>query len=281
LLVRVSVGDVELHVHALGQGRPLLALHGGPGLDGSVWFPGLEPLAAEGWWILAPDHRGNGRSDAGDPERWTVPQMADDVEALIAALGLERPVVMGWSFGSFVVQAHMVRHASASAYVLMGTVAEPGALGRIEGELERFQPEHLRKQVTASWAREASVQTPEEAKQLMDEQWPFHLADPESPLVEWLIANDRVVYRPEILRHFAAGGGYGLEDWRAALRGCDVRTLVLSGAHDRTTAAASAHELAELLPNAEEAVIANAAHVPIYEQPEATLAALREFLSRV
>jgi hypothetical protein len=45
--VRVSVGDVELHVHELGEGRPLLALHGGPGLDGSIWFPGLEPLAGE------------------------------------------------------------------------------------------------------------------------------------------------------------------------------------------------------------------------------------------
>ena len=127
--MRVSVGDVELHVHELGEGRPLLALHGGPGLDGSIWFPGLEPLAGEGWWILAPDHRGNGRSDAGDPERWTVPQMADDVEAIISSLGLERTVVMGWSFGSFVTQAHMVRHASASAYVLMGTVAEPERIG--------------------------------------------------------------------------------------------------------------------------------------------------------
>jgi pimeloyl-ACP methyl ester carboxylesterase len=36
--------------------------------------------------VLAPDHRANGRSDAGDRARWTVPQMADDVEALIGAL---------------------------------------------------------------------------------------------------------------------------------------------------------------------------------------------------
>jgi pimeloyl-ACP methyl ester carboxylesterase len=279
--VRVSVGDVELHVHELGEGRPLLALHGGPGLDGSIWFPGLEPLASEGWWILAPDHRGNGRSDAGDPERWTVPQMADDVEAIISSLGLERAVVMGWSFGSFVTQAHMVRHASASAYVLMGTVAEPGALEWIDGELERFEPVHLREQVASSWARESSVQTPEEAKRLMDDQWPFHLADPESPLIKWLIENDKVVYRPDVLRHFAVDGAYGLEDWRDALCRCAVPTLVLSGAHDRTTATVSAHELAELLPNADEAVIADAAHVAIYEQPDATLAALRTFLAGV
>jgi pimeloyl-ACP methyl ester carboxylesterase len=93
--VRVSVGDVELHVHERGEGRPFIALHGGPGLDGSVWFPGLDPLAADGWRILAPDQRGNGRSDAGDPARWSVPQLADDVEALIGALDLGDPVVAG------------------------------------------------------------------------------------------------------------------------------------------------------------------------------------------
>jgi pimeloyl-ACP methyl ester carboxylesterase len=59
--VRVSVGDVELHVHERGAGRPLVALHGAPGLDGSVWFPGLDPLMADGWRIVAPDLRANRR----------------------------------------------------------------------------------------------------------------------------------------------------------------------------------------------------------------------------
>ncbi len=46
--MRVSVGDVELYVHERGEGRPLVALHGGPGLDGSVWFPGLDRIAGAG-----------------------------------------------------------------------------------------------------------------------------------------------------------------------------------------------------------------------------------------
>src|SRR4051812_33107635 len=201
--MRVSVGDVELYVHELGEGRPLVALHGGPGLDGSVWFPALDHFVASGYRVLAPDHRANGRSDAGDPARWTVPQMADDVEALIGALSLEDVVVIGWSFGSFVAQSHMARHGSAAAYVLMGTVAEPGALAGIEHELATFEPERLREQVAASWALEATVETPEQAKQLLADQMPFHVADPTGPLVAELVAADRVIYRPEVLRHFA------------------------------------------------------------------------------
>ena len=110
---------------------------------------------------------------------------------------------------------------------------------------------------------------------------PFHVADPTSPLVAELNAADRVVYRPEVLRHFSAGGDYGLVDQRAELARSRVPVLILSGSEDRTTPPESAHELAELLPFGEEAVIAGAAHMMLYEQPEATLAALRAFLARV
>jgi pimeloyl-ACP methyl ester carboxylesterase len=279
--MRVGVGDVELHVHERGSGRPLVALHGGPGLDGSVWFPALEPLAEDGWWVLAPDLRGNGRSDGGDPSTWTVPQMADDVEALIGALDLVDPVVIGWSFGSFVAQSHMARHDSASAYVLLGTVAEPGALQSVRDRLAAFEPERLRAQVTASWAREATVATVTELAVLMHDQIPFHVADPEGPLVERLIDADEVVYRPEILRHFATGGEYGLVDLREELALSDTPVLVLSGARDRTTPASSAHELAQALRTASEVVLPASAHYVPYEEPEAFLAALTSFLARV
>ena len=279
--MRVSVGDVELFVHAKGEGRPLVALHGGPGLDGSVWFPGLDPLATEGWRVLAVDHRANGRSDGGDPAGWTVPQMADDVEQLVQRLGLEQPVVMGWSFGSFVAQSHMARHGSAAAYVLLGTVANPDSLQEVSDRLAAFQPEHLRAQVTASWAREATVQTPEDCKRLVADQWPFHVADPEGPLVQWLIDNDRVVYRPEVLRHFAADGEYGLTDVRDTLGPLTRPVLIVSGAHDRTTPAASAQELADAIPGCEHVVLEQSAHMLPYEEPATFLGVLRGFLARV
>jgi pimeloyl-ACP methyl ester carboxylesterase len=279
--MRVSVGDVELHVHEKGEGRPLVALHGGPGLDGSVWFPALDPLAEDGWRILAPDHRANGRSEDGDPDRWTVPQMADDVEELMHRLELEHPVVIGWSFGSFVAQSHMARHGSASAYVLMGTVAGTDALHAVFDRLAAFEPERLRAQVTASWEREATVETAEDCKRLMDDQWPFQVADPEGPLIAWLIENDHVVYRPKVLRHFAAGGEYGLTDLRDELQSFSKPLLVLSGALDRTTPAASAQELVDAIPIAEHIVIDDCAHMIPYEQPEAFRGALRAFLARV
>ena len=57
--------------------------------------------------------------------------------------------------------------------------------------------------------------------------------------------------------------------------------LIVSGAHDRTTPAASAHALAEAIPGAEEVVLAESAHMLPYEEPEAFLSAVRAFLGRV
>lgn len=279
--MRVDVGDVELYVHEKGVGRPLVALHGGPGLDGSVWFPALDPLVDDGYRVLAVDHRGNGRSDSGDPALWTVERMGDDVEALVESLRLVDPVVIGWSFGSFVAQSHMTRHASAAGYVLVGTVASPAALHAVHDRLAVFQPEHLRAQVTESWEREPTVETPEECKQLLAEQMPFHVADPEGPLVRWLNENDRVVYRPAVLRHFATGGEYGLVDARDALRSFSRPVLVVSGAFDRTTPPESAQELVDAIPTAEHVIVDGAAHMIPYEQPDAFVTALRSFLARV
>jgi proline iminopeptidase len=280
--VRVNVGDIELHVREEGTGRPLVLLHGGPGLDGSVFFPEIGALAADGVRVLAVDHRANGRSDACDPARWTVPQMADDVEALIRELGLARPIVMGHSFGSFVAQHHMAEHGTAAGYVLMGTVDSVDELARIGERLAAFEPEHLRDQVTRSWDDESTVQTVEQARQLFRDQLPFHAAVPEGALVRAMQeAAGEIAFRPEVLRHFASGGEYGLVDNRGRLGERQVPVLVLSGELDRTTPAASAHRLAELLSDADEVVIPGAAHMLLQEQPAAALAALRAFLGRV
>jgi proline iminopeptidase len=280
--MRVDVGDIELYVREEGEGRPLVLLHGGPGLDGSVFFPEIGALAADGVRLLAVDHRGNGRSGAGDHALWTVPQMAADVEALIVALDLARPIVMGHSFGSFVAQQHMATHGTAAGYIFMGTVDSVDELLRIDERLAAFEPVALREQVARSWAGETTVQTAAEAAQLMRDQLPFHAAEPEGELVRRMQENlGEMIFSPEVMRHFATGGEYGLVDNRERLSELDIPVLVLSGELDRTTPAASAHRLAQLLRDADEVVVPGAAHMLLQEQPEPALAALRAFLARV
>src|SRR5262249_44892884 len=74
----------------LRQKPTLLLLHGGPGFDHSLYKPAYSALADVAQ-IIYLDHRGNGRSDWGAKEAWTLAQWGDDVVGFCAALGIERP----------------------------------------------------------------------------------------------------------------------------------------------------------------------------------------------
>jgi proline iminopeptidase len=114
--------------------RPtLILLSGGPGFDHSVFRPSYEQLADVAQVIFL-DYRGHGRSDRGEPGRWTVEVWADDLQSFCEALGLERPIVLGWSFGGMVAMTYAIRHPdNLAALVLQSTRARLDVDGLVEG----------------------------------------------------------------------------------------------------------------------------------------------------
>lgn len=103
--------------------RPVvLGLHGGPGLDGTALRHYLAPLA-DAAQVFVPDQRGHGRSDHGTPETWTLEAWARDANALCGTLGIERPVVLGVSFGGFVAQRYASDYPDAPAGLVLASTA--------------------------------------------------------------------------------------------------------------------------------------------------------------
>ena len=99
--------------------RPtIILLHGGPGFDHTPYKQLYAPLTQIAQLVYY-DHRGNGRSESGSRERWTLDQWADDLRTLCDVLGIERPIVFGGSFGGFV----------ALNYALMRVAGIPLDLG--------------------------------------------------------------------------------------------------------------------------------------------------------
>jgi len=108
--MRVEIGGCRLFFDVEGAKlRPdgprmrevptVLLLHGGPGADHSIFKPAYSQLA-DIVQVVYFDHRGDGRSDGrDDSDRWRLAQWGDDVKALCDALEIERPIVMGVSFG--------------------------------------------------------------------------------------------------------------------------------------------------------------------------------------
>src|SRR5215469_10928196 len=131
--MRVVVNGVRLFFDVVGQKlvpdgarmheRPtVLLLHGGPGFDHSMFKPAFAPLADVAQLIML-DHRGNGRSEHGDPRLWTLAQWGDDVKAFCAVLGIEKPIVLGYSFGGIVAQSYAIRHPDHPAKLVLYSTA--------------------------------------------------------------------------------------------------------------------------------------------------------------
>jgi proline iminopeptidase len=278
----VRAGDTRLNVEERGAGElAVIVLHGGPGLDHTMFGTWLDPLA-DAYRLLLVDERSQGRSDPAPPETWTLTRHARDVEALAEALGLERYAVLGHSFGAFIALQHAVDFPGRPA----GTIVSSGLpserfLGHVEEQLAAFEPVELREQVTTSWAREAEARTPDDVAELFADQLPFHFADPRDPRIDDLrAAMAGAVYAPDVLRT-AATDGYGHIEVEDRLGDVTHPLLVIAGRHDRTCSVQGAEAIASGVPAADLVVLEDSGHMTYVEEPNAYREAVRHFLGRL
>jgi proline iminopeptidase len=280
--VLVPVGDTRLNVVERGAGEPaLIALHGGPGLDHTEFGRWLDPLARR-LRLLLVDGRAQGRSEPAPPETWTLARFAADVEELAEALGLDRPVVLGHSFGAFVALQHAVEFPGRTAGTIVSAgVASQRHLQGIGARLAAFEPAELREGVSAAWAAEEEARTPQDVAELLAAQLPFHFADPRDPRIgDLLDAMRDARFSPDVLRAAARGeiAGPELEERLAVARS---PMLVLAGRHDRICPPEAAEAIAAGAPDAELVVLERSGHMGFVEEPDAYLAAVEAFLDRL
>jgi len=282
----VDIGDTALHIEERGDADafPLLVFHGGPGLDHHMFGTYLDPLTDAGRYrLVLVDERSQGQSTRTDPSTWTIQHMAADVTALAGALDItDRYATLGHSYGAFVVLQHAVDHSGEpKGTIVSAGVASSRWLEHVETELERFEPENLRQQVTDSWAGEATVQTEDEAARILGDQMPFHFRDPTGPLIDDYVRNaPGTRFSPDVLRHFATQE-YGGIDVTDRLGDVTHPVLVLSGRYDRTCPVGAGEEMAKLLPDAELVVFEDSAHMLFVEENARYITAVRQFLDRI
>jgi pimeloyl-ACP methyl ester carboxylesterase len=274
----VEVDGTRLWVLEMGRGRPILLLHGGPGLDHTELRPWLDPLA-ERFRVVYVDQRGQGRSDRVDPATLTLDRMVADVDPLAAALALDRFAVLGVSFGSFVALQHAVDSGTASHYVLAGCVPSSKWLGRVELELRRFRPIEIRDRIAAAWDMETRVRTEEECRQLWIDQLPFHFREMGESYRRFLEGVGAIRFSPDVLRHFAQND-YGSIDVEGRLRDIERPALVIAGGHDRVCPPEAGYVIAEAAPRGEYVVLQEAGHMMFCEARAAFLRAVEGFFER-
>ena len=277
----IDVGDTRLHVTERGGGElALFVLHGGPGLDHTMFGSHLDALG-DRCRLLLVDERGTGRSEPSAPETWELTHHAADIEAMAGTLGLERYAVLGHSYGAFIALQHAVDFPGDRPPRSSRAASPTRASSRTSRQqLAAFEPVELREQVQRSWAAEAHARTQEDVAALLSDQLPFHFADPRDPRIDELrAALGDAVYGPDVLRA-AANEDYGAIAVEDRLADVVHPVLVLAGRHDRTCSVPAAEAIASGLPDAELRVFEHSGHMTYVEENEAYLTAVRDFLER-
>ncbi len=271
--MKVMLADgVSLFVEEIGDGFPVIVLHGGPGMDHSMFRPYLDPLGDE-FRLLYVDERGQGRSDRVDPASLSLEVFARDVDLLAEALGLEGFVLLGHSFGAIVTTWHAINVGTADAYVISGGGdSSDNLMADVAASLEAMGEAGV--PISESWEDEKTVETEEELHQLMRVQMPFHFAG--EPPVGY---GDDAIMTPDVLRHFSKVG-YGNFDYTPDLGRVRKPTLVIVGDEDRTTTTRAANVLHEGIEGSDLVIIPGVGHLSFVEAQDVYLDAVRDFLRR-
>ena len=90
------------------EGAPWLVLSHSLAYSSAMWAPQVEALKGD-YRILAYDTRGHGGTEA-PPGPYTLEQLADDLHALLGALGVERPHYCGLSMGGMIGQTYALKY---------------------------------------------------------------------------------------------------------------------------------------------------------------------------
>ena len=268
-MVRQMYGEYQIPKD-VKQPYPLVMIHGGPGMDHTMFRPYLDPLG-EDFRLLYVDERGQGRSDRVDPQTLSLEVFARDVDLVAEALELEHFALLGHSFGAIIATYHATELGTAVAYVISGGGDTSEALtADVDAALDALGPDG--QAIVASWEDEKTVATEDELRELLRTQMPFHFHGPVPAGY-----GDETVGAPDVLRYFA-NVGYGDFDYRPKLAAVHKPTLVLVGEHDRTTTPRAARILHEGIVNSELIVLGDAGHMSFVEQPDRYVDAVRRFL---
>jgi len=254
----------------------LLMLHGGPGLDHAIFKPVYSALADISQVIYL-DHRGNGRSEAGPKENWTLAQWAEDVRAFCDTLGIEKPIVLGVSFGGTVAMAYATRYPShPGKLILITTEARGGShLERRVALFEKFGGPEV-----GALARRRFLEEKGHPDEAAVAEW-RRLAMPHYTRRSRAEAMGRMIVRQDVLQYFTRPGGEGRSfDMMADLSRIACPTLVMGGEDDPMTPIEAQADIAVALPKhlVRFERFPGCRHGVIPDDPERGLALIREFI---
>jgi pimeloyl-ACP methyl ester carboxylesterase len=258
-----------------GDGPPVLALHGGPGLSFTYLDPAVEEVAAE-FRVATFQQRGLVPSTVSGP--FTIDQAVADVTAVLNHLGWDQAYVLGHSWGG-----HLAFHVAHDLQPRLLGVLSVDPLGGVgDGAAEAFGAELLARTPAVHRARAQELDekdtagdaTEDEALEAFELVWPAYFADPAVAPPMPPMATNR-----EASRGLWTDLADRLPELERSLADIAVPLGVLMGARSPMPPEEAGIATARRIPGAWWTAVPDAGHFTWVEAPGCVLEAMRRLAS--
>lgn len=275
----IVLNGVSIHYTVRGRGPVLIAHSGGPGFDARDWddFGRIDDFVT----IVAIHPRGSGLSGPAAGDAYTLPDYASDVEALRIHLGLEKPILMGWSHGGVVAQQYVIAHPnSLSKLILFATSAHFGEfLGDIELAVQAFKDEPWYEKSLAALKAELAgeFETEADMRRLWADEMKFYFKSFGTREAAYHERTKDLSISLAPLKIFNEKEFMTL-DLRPQLKNISIPTLIVAGRHDFITNVLMAEEMRKHIPDARLEIFEDSGHFLFVEEPEKFYRVIKEFV---
>jgi pimeloyl-ACP methyl ester carboxylesterase len=252
--------------YRLGRGSPLVLVTGFRATL-TEWDAAFLTELAKHHDVIVFDNRGVGRSEA-DTSSFSIDDMARDTAALIDALHLHKPTVVGWSMGGAIVQQLAIDSPASMGKMVLLSAPAPGSFGT-----------PLSPQVEATLSGKPGVTLAD----VMGVLFPAAYVSDAERCFKQDMFTPADYGRHAISGAVTAGQTEALRNWESndragqALRAVHISTLVMSGNDDTVVVQKNAEALEQLLPNARLFVVDGAGHAMMYQYPVALARTINSF----
>lgn len=283
-----------IYYKIVGQGAPLVIVHGGPGASHDYFLPYLLPLMRSNKLVFI-DERGSGRSSKfDDPKQYTIANMVEDIETVRQALGLGKISLLGHSFGGALVQAYAFKYQQNLSHLILGSTFASTkelneALARMKADMAPADRDRVNALEAAGlfgkgepWER--GRYSEEYAKLAWGKGYfPFVYVNRPDPTFDPLGANTSTAW--DLYREMWGSDGEFVVDgnlkeveyvnWLSQIK---VPTLIIVGDHDESDPKMS-KEMHEKIAGSQLVILPHSGHMTFVDQNEKFLKAVGEFVA--
>jgi proline iminopeptidase len=280
------IEGAELYYRDIGQGPPIIVLHGGPSFDHRYLLPDLDRLASA-FRLIYYDQRGRGKSAEGvQPAEVTIQSEMDDLEALRAYFQLESVALLGHSWGGLLAMEYALRHPERVSHLILLNTAPASHDDCALFVRERDAAAGDDVEILRALESRPGFSEGDDLEARAGYYRTYFRSTLRSPeLLARLIENMRVGWTKEgIVKAGAIGDQLWNETYESteydllpALTQLRIPTLIVHGDYDFIPITCVTH-IAEAIPGARLVVTPNCGHFSYIECPDAVREALGEFV---